>query len=56
MARNVADLMWKMLQKAGVKRCYGIVGDALITSVIVQVKMVQKSFVRFSGCQTAGST
>src|SRR5271166_3118663 len=29
MARNVADLMWEMLQKAGVKRCYGIVGDAL---------------------------
>jgi pyruvate dehydrogenase (quinone) len=29
MARNVADLMWKMLQNAGVKRCYGIVGDAL---------------------------
>ncbi len=29
MPKNVADLMWKMLQKAGVKRCYGIVGDAL---------------------------
>ena len=29
MARTVADLMWEMLQKAGVKRCYGIVGDAL---------------------------
>src|SRR5580658_9012663 len=29
MSRNVADLMWEMLQKAGVKRCYGIVGDAL---------------------------
>lgn len=29
MARNVADLMWEMLQRAGVKRCYGIVGDAL---------------------------
>src|SRR5260370_27005100 len=29
MARNVADVMWEMLQKAGVKRCYGIVGDAL---------------------------
>jgi pyruvate dehydrogenase (quinone) len=29
MARNVADLLWEMLQKAGVKRCYGIVGDAL---------------------------
>jgi len=29
MARNVADLMWEMLAKAGVKRCYGIVGDAL---------------------------
>jgi pyruvate dehydrogenase (quinone) len=29
MAQNVADLMWGMLEKAGVKRCYGIVGDAL---------------------------
>ena len=29
MARKVADLMWEMLAKAGVKRCYGIVGDAL---------------------------
>jgi pyruvate dehydrogenase (quinone) len=29
MARNVADTMWEMLEKAGVKRCYGIVGDAL---------------------------
>jgi pyruvate dehydrogenase (quinone) len=28
-ARTVADLMWEMLEKAGVKRCYGIVGDAL---------------------------
>src|SRR5258708_27088053 len=29
MGRNVADVMWEMLEKAGVKRCYGIVGDAL---------------------------
>ena len=29
MTRNVADMMWEMLEKAGVKRCYGIVGDAL---------------------------
>jgi pyruvate dehydrogenase (quinone) len=29
MSRNVADLLWEMLQNAGVKRCYGIVGDAL---------------------------
>jgi pyruvate dehydrogenase (quinone) len=29
MGRNVADVLWKMLEKAGVKRCYGIVGDAL---------------------------
>src|SRR5476649_547570 len=28
-ARKVADLMWEMLAKAGVKRCCGIVGDAL---------------------------
>jgi pyruvate dehydrogenase (quinone) len=29
MARTVADVMWEMLAKAGVTRCYGIVGDAL---------------------------
>jgi pyruvate dehydrogenase (quinone) len=29
MAQKVADVMWEMLAKAGVKRCYGIVGDAL---------------------------
>jgi pyruvate dehydrogenase (quinone) len=29
MAQDVADLMWKMLEKAGVKRWYGIIGDAL---------------------------
>lgn len=29
MARNVADVLWEMLEKAGVQRCYGIVGDAL---------------------------
>ena len=29
MSQNVADVMWEMLEKAGVKRCYGIVGDAL---------------------------
>ena len=29
MTRNVADLLWEMLQQAGVKRCYGIVCDAL---------------------------
>ncbi len=29
MAKKVAGVMWEMLEKAGVKRCYGIVGDAL---------------------------
>ena len=29
MAVKVADLLWTMLANAGVKRCYGIVGDAL---------------------------
>src|SRR3984957_15411261 len=29
MGRNVADVLWEMLVDAGVKRCYGIVGDAL---------------------------
>jgi pyruvate dehydrogenase (quinone) len=29
MERTVADVMWEMLAQAGVKRCYGIVGDAL---------------------------
>ena len=26
---KVADRLWEMLHKAGVRRCYGIVGDAL---------------------------
>ncbi len=29
MAQTVADVLWEMCEKAGVKRCYGIVGDAL---------------------------
>src|SRR6516162_1682083 len=29
MAQNIADVLWEMLESAGVKRCYGIVGDAL---------------------------
>jgi pyruvate dehydrogenase (quinone) len=29
MSKTVADLLWEMLANAGVKRCYGIVGDAL---------------------------
>src|ERR1019366_3361141 len=29
MALKIADVMWEMLANAGVKRCYGIVGDAL---------------------------
>jgi pyruvate dehydrogenase (quinone) len=29
MSGKVADLLWNMLAKAGVERCYGIVGDAL---------------------------
>ena len=29
MARTVADVMWEVLVRAGVKRCYGMVGDAL---------------------------
>jgi pyruvate dehydrogenase (quinone) len=29
MAKKVADVLWEMLAGAGVKRCYGIVGDAL---------------------------
>lgn len=29
MAKTVADGLWEMLVAAGVKRCYGIVGDAL---------------------------
>jgi len=33
MAQTVADLLWKMLESAGVKRCYGIVGDALNPTV-----------------------
>jgi pyruvate dehydrogenase (quinone) len=33
MSQTVADVMWEMLAAAGVKRCYGIVGDALNPAV-----------------------
>jgi pyruvate dehydrogenase (quinone) len=33
MSKKVADILWEMLAKAGVKRCYGIVGDALNPTV-----------------------
>src|SRR5258707_6865312 len=33
MARIVADVLWEMLVSAGVKRCYGIVGDDLNTVI-----------------------
>jgi pyruvate dehydrogenase (quinone) len=29
MSKNVADALWELLHAAGVRRCYGIVGDAL---------------------------
>jgi pyruvate dehydrogenase (quinone) len=29
MSKNVADGMWELLEAAGVRRCYGIIGDAL---------------------------
>lgn len=29
MAKDVAEGLWEMLASAGVRRCYGIVGDAL---------------------------
>ena len=29
MSKNVADVLWELLAAAGVRRCYGIVGDAL---------------------------
>jgi pyruvate dehydrogenase (quinone) len=29
MSKNVADAVWELLYAAGVRRCYGIVGDAL---------------------------
>jgi pyruvate dehydrogenase (quinone) len=29
MAQKVADVLWEMLVSTGIKRCYGIVGDAL---------------------------
>ncbi|HVA29304.1 MAG TPA: thiamine pyrophosphate-dependent enzyme [Candidatus Baltobacteraceae bacterium] len=29
MSKNVADALWELLHAAGIRRCYGIVGDAL---------------------------
>ena len=39
---TVADVMREMLAKAGVKRCYGIVGDAL-NPVIDALRRTAKS-------------
>ncbi len=33
MSKNVADALWELLYAAGVRRCYGIVGDALNPTV-----------------------
>jgi pyruvate dehydrogenase (quinone) len=37
MSKTVADVLWEMLERAGVRRCYGIVGDAL-NPVIVALR------------------
>jgi len=36
MSKNVADALWELLSAAGVRRCYGIVGDALNPTIGVR--------------------
>src|SRR6202165_1498768 len=45
MARNVADVLWEMLVNAGVKRCYGIVGDALNPVIVARRRNGNVDFV-----------
>ena len=35
MSKNVADAVWELLHAAGVRRCYGIIGDALNPTIDV---------------------
>ncbi|MDR2254299.1 MAG: ubiquinone-dependent pyruvate dehydrogenase [Bifidobacteriaceae bacterium] len=48
MARTVADQLWEMLANAGVRRCYGIVGDALnpVTDALRRSGRVEFTHVR----------
>ena len=48
MAKTVADLLWEMLANAGVKRCYGIVGDALnpVIDALRRIKTIDFVHVR----------
>lgn len=45
MAHTVADDLWEMLQQAGVRRCYGIVGDALNPTIAALAKRADVEFV-----------
>ncbi|GAB2663792.1 pyruvate dehydrogenase [Gordonia jinhuaensis] len=45
MARTVADDLWNMLIDAGVRRCYGIVGDALNPTIAALSKRDEIEFV-----------
>lgn len=55
MARNVADVLWEMLVKAGVKRCYGIVGDALNPVIDALRRNGNVDFVHVRNEETASS-
>lgn len=33
MSKNVADAMWELLHAARVRRCYGIIGDVLNSTI-----------------------
>ena len=45
MANTVADLLWEMLQQAGVSRCYGIVGDALNPVIAALYRQAKIEFI-----------
>jgi hypothetical protein len=54
MAQNVADILWEMLASAGVKRCYGIVADALSPVIAALGRNGKIEFVHVIGSRSWG--
>jgi len=53
--KTVADGLWEMLVSAGVRRCYGIVGDALNPVVDALRRNGQVDFVHVRNEESGGT-